>query len=44
VWFEALAANEANEAMTERIVGHPLDAIARQWSGLDVVHGHVVDN
>jgi hypothetical protein len=21
--------------MTERIIGHPLDAIARQWSGLE---------
>jgi hypothetical protein len=35
VWFRGLAADEANEAMTERIIGRPLDAVARQWSGLE---------
>ncbi len=34
VWFDALQADPANEAMAGRIVGHPLTAVAEQWSAL----------
>ena len=30
VWFDALQADPANEAMAERIAGHPLTAVAEQ--------------